>query len=1836
MHRIFWFSLLILMLAPVGAQENLAAEADRLYAEQSWQQAAEKYRTLLAEHPRSDATPEWTLRRADSMWRPNHDENREEAQRLLEALMPAGQDPFLVARAHYRLAEMLDRRNWGEAIRHFDAAVQYFGGPTEMPLEEARAWLITVLDAKITLMEQQRWRGDGNLVEAYRTLSKIAKTNADRARALFGLAEGVRHQGNHKDAHQYYLEYHELVGDTEQALFHLAQSYQNTGQLDVAVEYYRKLVEKFTPESSQWYDTSRERIEQITGPQLATSVGGAYNPGASIELFLNWKNMASADVTLYTLDLAAAMPERHQSDQQPGVLLNVQDNDLLRKHRGEIARRWTEKLEDRGKHLDYNRRVMVEPLPAGAYLIEARGKGATGWALLLVSRLGLVLRTDSQGTLAFACDGVTSEPVQGADLVYVAAQSQERGPNAPRFAWSKKTDGTDADGLARTPLDNDSGVLCIAKKGDEFAIAETNSRGRGRTYNWQRQFYGATDRPVYRPMELVNWAVLLREVRFADARTLDDASATVRIYDPRNSVVYEKSARTDAYGELAGEFDLSILGVEPPLGEYRINVRRETEDHETEAVRFRIEEYKLPEFTVTVAAEKGPFLPGDTITASVTAEYYFGGPVSGGQLEYVIKRSPLHQMFRPHRKYDWYYDQFYPEPHWWGGDTTIQQETIQLSGEGTATISWDTEKALGQDAVYRIEARVTDASRREITGNGQVKVAQQMYRLNVDPKKHVYRPRDNAEFNLVVEDVNGNPVDATGTAYLYKLRWREDKQHNEPVLLFEEEWRSGSDGKLDYKVMVLETGYYQLVFKSQPERGPEVQANATFWCTTKETKHQDVRPGQLEIIPEKDTFAVGEMARILIVGFHADTHILVSRETEEILDATVVTLSGRSALLEMRVTKAWVPNLFFTATAIRGNELYSVDKQVVIPPESQFLNVEIEPAAEAYMPGATGTFAVKVTDATGNPVAARLVMGVADESVYSIHEDYSPDIRKFFYGATRSHAVRMASSHQRWTYYSADDIAKKLREEEKRRLEAMQASDESAVTEYDYLGGGVPRRAGRGRGGWAGEPMAPAAMPAPPTEVSSRSSLAAYTAGSKSEVGDVLMAVELAKFPAVRDAEPGAAEPPSGEMAQTTVRSDFRTTLFWAPRLETGKDGRAKVDLKYAESLTQWRATARAFTPDTRVGQAVVKTRTHKNVMARLQAPRFLVERDEAVLSANIHNEFDTAVRIKVSIELASAATGEAQLQLISGEASQWLQLGPHTQERVDWRARAVASGLVKVTVRAESSEESDAMARTYPVLVHGAEKMLAWTGAFTDRWSFTAPLPVERNPDATALRVVVTPSLAGSLFDCLDYLAEYPYGCVEQTMSRFLPSAIVAKTLEHHGIPVDQVDPQLSRKVKDGLERLRGYQHDDGGWGWWKSDDSQHWMSTYVCFGLLLLREADYDVDGGMVSRGLDYLRRELLKESDNPDMAAFMLYALQKGGRWDDAMQELANSIYKGRGDLQPTALAFFGLTMKSRGDVERAGVIGRNLVSFAKVDTDNNTAQFGRTGMVIRWSEAAVEATAISLYALAELAPDDPIVKQSVRWLVYNRRGNRWKSTRDTALAVLALDRYLRGSSEGETAGTLTLRSDGKTIQTWNIDAKRSISSMEFTLGEGEYLSAGDNHYEMVWDGTGEIYAFAYLTFFTKEEGITAAGNEVFVQRKYLRIVPQETLLQGVYETKKEMKEGDVLESGDRIEVVLSIECKNNYEYLVFEDYKPAGCEAVDQLSGPVWGQIYSQRELRDEKVAFFVTNLAQGKHEITYRLRAEAPGDFHVLPHQAHAMYVPEIRANSDEDRMKIEE
>jgi uncharacterized protein YfaS (alpha-2-macroglobulin family) len=326
-------------------------------------------------------------------------------------------------------------------------------------------------------------------------------------------------------------------------------------------------------------------------------------------------------------------------------------------------------------------------------------------------------------------------------------------------------------------------------------------------------------------------------------------------------------------------------------------------------------------------------------------------------------------------------------------------------------------------------------------------------------------------------------------------------------------------------------------------------------------------------------------------------------------------------------------------------------------------------------------------------------------------------------------------------------------------------------------------------------------------------------------------------------------------------------------------------------------------------------------------------------------------------------------------------------------------------------------------------------------------------------------------------------------------------------------------------------------------------------------------------------------------------------------------------------------------------------RNMDQFLVQDDENQTAYLNLPADNCWWCwyGSEYEAQAYYLKLLSVVEPKGEKASRLVKYLINNRKhATYWNSTRDTAVCVEAFADYIKASGEDKPDMTVTILLDGKAQKEVRITPQDVFSFDNKLVLEGAALADGKHTIEFARKGTGPLYFNAYLTNFTLEDPITKAGLEIKVQRKYYQLVEADKTVkaegargQAVDQkaekyARKELANLAMLKSGDLVEVELEIESKNDYEYVVIEDAKAAGFEPVDLRSGYNGNDMGAYVEFRDERTVFFVRELARGRHSVSYRMRAEIPGKFSALPTKASAMYAPELKANADEIKLRIED
>lgn len=694
------------------------------------------------------------------------------------------------------------------------------------------------------------------------------------------------------------------------------------------------------------------------------------------------------------------------------------------------------------------------------------------------------------------------------------------------------------------------------------------------------------------------------------------------------------------------------------------------------------------------------------------------------------------------------------------------------------------------------------------------------------------------------------------------------------------------------------------------------------------------------------------------------------------------------------------------------------------------------------------------------------------------------------------------------------------------------------------------------------------------------------------------------------------------------VRKKFPDTAYWNPFLQTDVSGRATVSFRLPDNLTSWRATAMAVTGETGVGRATYNIRVAKELTLRLETPRSLTQGDHLSISAIAHNYTPTAQDVAVELQAKGVA--------LNGTARQTRHLQPNEAAKLTWEAVAESPGTASFTAIARAGTYSDGMALTVPIRAFAREQVLYRTGAVSDD---SAAEEWDRDPGAISggVEIRLSPTLAGTMIDSLDYLATYPHGCTEQTMSSFLPDVVVTRALHDLGTRKPALETQLPGMTRAGLLRLYRYQHDDGGWGWWEYDETDHWMTAYVLFGLNLARRTGVELNKRVYESAIEAAKRLAGEPKLTADEAMFLAYALAETGAREPA-HKLLERFAKDTPKLQVRSAGYRVLALLATGDPEDRAQAAPSLQAlWALADS---------SGGVFHWTEKRgqfffgipedVESTAVVLKAAVAVDPGDPRLAGVVRWLLLKRRGNQWESTRDTAWILFALLDYLKATGELHPEYDLTVQLNGKPLHSGHVQGTEAATE-EIVLRVPLADLAAQNRLEVRASGHGTVYysvRFAqtvHSTAFPPESTVTG----LTVEREYYRM-----------ETRKDASGNTVtlpakhparqFSVGDRILVRLKIHADHPQEYLMLEEPLPAGCEVQDRgdLARADWDYWWAHQDVRDDRINFFIRFLEPGTHVIEYYLRPEAEGQVRALPSQLSDMYVPSVRASTSESKLEV--
>jgi len=1393
----------------------------------------------------------------------------------------------------------------------------------------------------------------------------------------------------------------------------------------------------------------------------------------------------------------------------------------------------------------------IDGLEAGVYLIEATDGTYKAYTVAIVTRIAMVERAVNGQAYLFVAYRKSGAPVEQADVAM----------------WSdgklQSSGKTGSDGLATLTYTVRGGaqgaepenMWIMARHSADAAVVTPWGYGFG-TPNYQKEHdYIYTDRPVYRPGHTVHIKAIVRKEVNDNLVMPDEHTLTMRVTGPDNKVVFNKELPVSAHGTVAADLDLAS---DAALGYYRIDFAGKANNDNGDDFgydgfygggSFYVEEYKKPEYQVTIKPTAPRALQGNGIQAVIEARYFFGEPVAGAKVTYVV-HTTTHYWWDEDETDENSEDSASAEEmdqeeaeYGWGG--TEQQEhegVLDANGRLTVTLSTTVDDK-HNDVDYRIEARVTDAANREVSGHSTVLATYGSFRVSVEPASYVVENGQPARVKITAQDYDAKPV-RTQVHIAAVQMWDSTSHQRTQTEVASKDATTGADGTALVDLPIGGSGDFEITASAQTPENRTVQGQTWLWIWNGAGAWYQPN-AQAQIVADRKSYQVGDTAHLLLVTGLDESWAVVTAEGDSVQSQRVLHATGTGVAFDVPITLEAQPNLVVSAIIVHNDQLMTTQKSLKVPPLERTLTITATPAKAQYEPGDKASFDVKAVDSAGKPVAADFSFGVVDEALYSVRPDSTSDIVASFYP-------------KREVY-----------------LEPQ--------TSFEFY--------------FEGE------------------------AGTKSPM---LAGLTGLYHPRLAQVKPGS------DLVVPKVRKAFPDTAYWNPDVRTGADGRAHVEFSFPDALTTWRTTIRAMTDDGKAGSVVTRVLVRKNLIVRLAAPRFFRQGDETVLRVIAHNYREAAKDVTFSLDLGG-------VDVLSGQ-TQKVNIPAKGESYVDWRVKARVTGNATLTAKALTNEESDALEMTLPILPYGVKRRTAgvgivFSGAGQNQWSYSYPAGTDVN--SRGLTISIAPSVAGTVFDALDYLTSYPWGCTEQTMSSFLPDVIVAQAIDelHLKSPIDR--KTLNDMTEAGVERLYSFQHDDGGWGWWPDDDSRAFMTAYVVSGLGQASKT-WEIDKDKLKKGRNWLSAQLEAHPNMiPDLRAYTVYALATTGT---APQDALEKAWDDRDKLSDEGLALAGLALAAASD-SRAKQVA-DLVEKKAHATDVDAYWMGNyDGLLDFWDDTSPETTAFALKLLIEEDRTSPLVPKAARWLAAHRDGDYWYSTKQTSMVIQGLTDYLSLSGELANTSDVEVLVNGASLGKRHFGPDDAFAApWQIKVPAAQLSNGGQVTIRKTGNG---------ITYWSIESAWYSADRRSFQQgRLGLNITRDYYLLQKRQDKPTDPITYDLVplkgsaHIGDIVAVRLAIS-GTSWKYLLAEDPIPAGTEFLPERGlykinhkPDWWSEIFTRKEFHDDRAAFFNSDF-EVRSEYVYLLKVDNPGKFAISPADAGPMYQPNIETTSDAALLEVQ-
>ena len=1414
--------------------------------------------------------------------------------------------------------------------------------------------------------------------------------------------------------------------------------------------------------------------------------------------------------------------------------------------------------------------------------------------------------------------------------------------------WPQDVQGTtDAKGSVRLRLPRNSSQLLIARSGDDVAFLPENRYEYYRTESgwngWQRRDERAgvrylvfDDRKIYRPGETVSVKGWVRQIEpgpEGGVSLLPEGSASMLRYtvrDSSNNRIHSDSARINALGGFHFQFDLPEA---VNLGYAWIELRS-TVDGDYEAGHdhvFQIQEFRRPEYEVSASVSEGPHVAGGRALATVSASYFAGGPLPGAEVGWDVEASEA--SYDPPNWADFVFGKWYP---WWGyhgasgylGRASFRSRTDAagrhslridfLSGAGDGSDTAGAESVRPFPARIDATATVMDVNRQAwSSGAGFLLHAADRY-VGLRTARYFVERGEPLSVDVVVTDIDGSAIEGQRVSVKAALldweyregEWQEVEKETQECTV-ETTAASRPDGPdQGFASCSFETavgGAYRITATVVDAAGRRNRTELTRWVTGgQRPPSSDLEQEELQLIPDSEDYAPGDMAEILVQAPFYPAEGLLTLRRDGIVSSERFAMEGPTHTLQVRIEEKHIPNVHVQVDLVgagervddAGNALPDLPRRpayargqlnLSIPALSRTLQVEAKPRATRLEPGAETTIDVRVTKADGAPVdGAEFAVVVVDEAVLAL------------------------------TGYQLIDPVNVFYSRRGRGVSDLHNRDDLLLASHQLLQGatGLP----------TGTPQ-----------------LLSTMAQSRSMGMEAAAPAAMAEMAAADEsAEEGGAD---GGAPSIRARLNFAPLVLFAPEARTDRDGQASVSVELPDNLTRYRVMVVAVAEGRYFGAGESSLTARLPLMVRPSAPRFLNFGDSFELPVVLQNQTGEAMEVHAIVRAVNAnVSGEDGVEGVAGYA---VNVPPDDRVEVRFPTTTASAGTTRFqfgAIDANRPAVADAAEVNLPVFTPATTEAFAVYGEIDEDGVVMQPIrpPAGTVPDYGGLEVTLSSTALQTLTDAFIYLVRYPYHSSEQMASRILAVAALRDLLaafDAEGLPAaDEIEMTMERD----LQTLEALQDHGGGFPIWRrGGEIWPYHSVHAAHALARARLKGYSVPNHMVSRSLDYLRnieRQIPSWYTVEARRGLSAYALYVRKLLNDDDPAKARSLVSEAG-LENLSLESIGwLLFVLTGDAASQATVSemrRYITNRVTEMAGAATVATGYTDGDYLLLHSSRRADAVLLEALVLDQPDSDLIAKLVRGLLGHRTAGRWSNTQENIWVLLAMDRYFQRfeSQTPDFVARIWLGEQfaaSRAFQGRSTDNAGLVLPMQF-LHESASNAEGDLPLLVQKEGQGRLYYRLGLRYAPVDLSLDPVDHGFTVERIYEAVDDPADVHRdedGVWH----------IRAGALVRVRLTVAAPSRRVHVALVDPLPAGLEilnpdlAVTAAPPPDpnrtrpgrrwWGSWYQHQNLRDERAEAFTSYLWAGVHEYSYLARATTPGAFVAPPAKAEEMYAPE--------------